>query len=385
MVSRSFAIVGAGFSGAVVARQLAEAGHTVAVFDTRSHVAGNCHTQRHETGVMVHAYGPHIFHTQHEHVWAYINRFGVMKPYKHKVKALSGGKMYSLPVNLRTINQFFGTSFNSAEAEEFIESKSDKSITSPVTFEDQALKFVGRELYEAFFAGYTKKQWGVDPTELPASILARLPVRFTEDDSYFNHPYQAIPENGYTPIVEAILDHPQITVKLSTVFTKSRCAQYDHVFWTGPIDAYFGYEHGRLGYRTLDFEQQVSDGDFQGHPVVNYCDEGVPFTRITEHKHFAPWETHERTVTYREFSRLAEPSDTPYYPIRLVKEKEQLLNYVRLARHEQGVTFLGRLGTYRYLDMDVTIFEALAAAERTLQLLSESGALPPFFTDPLGG
>ena len=385
MVSRSFAIVGAGFSGAVVARQLAEAGHEVAVFDTRSHVAGNCHTQRHETGVMLHTYGPHIFHTQHEHVWAYINRFGVMKPYNHKVKALSGGKMYSLPVNLRTINQFFGTSFDAAEAEAFIESKSDKTITSPVTFEEQALKFVGRELYEAFFAGYTKKQWGVDPTELPASILARLPVRFTDDDSYFNHPYQAIPEHGYTPIVEAILDHPMIEVSLNTVFAKSQCAQYDHVFWTGPIDAYFGYEHGRLGYRTLDFEQQVSDGDFQGYPVVNYCDEGVPFTRITEHKHFAPWETHERTVTYREFSRLAEPNDTPYYPIRLVKEKEQLLNYVQLARQEQGVTFLGRLGTYRYLDMDVTIFEALAAAERTLQLLSESGELPAFFTDPLGG
>ncbi len=385
MLSRSFAIVGAGFSGAVVARQLAEAGHEVAVFDTRSHVAGNCHTQRHETGVMVHVYGPHIFHTQHEHVWAYINRFGVMKPYNHKVKALSGGEMYSLPVNLRTINQFFGTSFNAEEAEAFIESKSDKTITSPVTFEDQALKFVGRELYEAFFAGYTKKQWGVDPTELPASILARLPVRFTDDDSYFNHPYQAIPEHGYTPIVETILDHPQIKVSLNTVFAKSQCAQYDHVFWTGPIDAYFGYEHGRLGYRTLDFEQQVSDGDFQGHPVVNYCDEDVPFTRITEHKHFAPWETHERTVTYREFSRLAEPNDTPYYPIRLVKEKEQLLNYVRLARQEQGVTFLGRLGTYRYLDMDVTIFEALAAAERTLQLLNESGVLPAFFTDPLGG
>jgi len=385
VVSRSFAIVGAGFSGAVVARQLAEAGHQVAVFDTRSHVAGNCHTQRHETGVMVHTYGPHIFHTKHEHVWAYINRFGVMKPYNHKVKALSGGEMYSLPVNLRTINQFFGTSFNAAEAEAFIESKSDKTITSPVTFEDQALKFVGRELYEAFFAGYTKKQWGVDPTELPASILARLPVRFTDDDSYFNHPYQAIPEHGYTPIVEAILDHPQIKVSLNTVFAKSQCAQYDHVFWTGPIDAYFGYEHGRLGYRTLDFEQEVSDGDFQGHPVVNYCDEDVPFTRITEHKHFAPWETHERTVTYREFSRLAEPNDTPYYPIRLVKEKEQLLNYVQLARQEQGVTFLGRLGTYRYLDMDVTIFEALAAAERTLQLLNESGALPAFFTDPLGG
>lgn len=385
MVSRSFGVVGAGFSGAVVARELAEAGHQVAVFDTRNHVAGNCHTSRHTTGVMVHTYGPHIFHTQHEHVWAYINRFATMKPYNHRVKAVSGGSVYSLPVNLLTINQFFGTTFTPAEAEAFIAGKSDTSIATPVTFEDQALKFVGRELYEAFFAGYTKKQWGVDPTELPASILARLPVRFTYEDSYFSHPYQAIPEHGYTPIVEAILDHPSISVTLNTAFTKSQCSDYDHVFWTGPIDAYFGYEHGRLGYRTLDFEQQVSEGDFQGCPVMNYCDESVPYTRITEHKHFAPWETHSHTVTYREFSRPCEPDDIPYYPIRLVKEKEQLLNYVQLARQAQGVTFLGRLGTYRYLDMDVTIHEALNAAGRTLQHLADSTSLPAFFTDPCGG
>lgn len=385
MVSRSFAIVGAGFSGAVVARELAEAGHRVAVFDSRDHVAGNCHTGRHETGVMVHTYGPHIFHTQHEHVWTYINRFATMRPYNHRVKAVSGGSVYSLPVNLLTINQFFGTTFDPAQAEAFIASKSDESITTPVTFEDQALKFVGRELYEAFFSGYTKKQWGVNPTELPASILARLPVRFTYEDSYFNHPYQAIPENGYTPIVEAILDHPSIEVNLNTMFTRSRGSDFDHVFWTGPIDAYFEHEHGRLGYRTLDFEQHISDGDFQGCPVMNYCDETVPYTRITEHKHFAPWETHDRTVTYREFSRLCEPDDTPYYPIRLVKEKEQLLNYVQLARQAHGVTFLGRLGTYRYLDMDVTIHEALNAAHGTLQHLTGGTALPAFFTDPLGG
>lgn len=385
MVSRSFAIVGAGFSGAVVARQLAEAGHRITVFDSRDHVAGNCHTGRHETGVMVHTYGPHIFHTQHEHVWTYINRFATMRPYNHRVKATSGGGIYSLPVNLLTINQFFGTTFTPAEAEAFIATKSDKSIVAPVTFEDQALKFVGRELYEAFFSGYTKKQWGVDPTELPASILARLPVRFTYEDSYFSHPYQAIPEHGYTPIVEAILDHPSIEVNLNTTFSRSRNGDFDHVFWTGPIDAYFDYEHGRLGYRTLDFEQQVSDGDFQGCPVMNYCDETIPYTRITEHKHFAPWESHDRTVTYREFSRLCEPNDIPYYPIRLVKEKEQLLNYVQLARRADGVTFLGRLGTYRYLDMDVTIHEALSAAERTLKHLADSTTLPAFFTDPLGG
>jgi len=385
VVSRSFAIAGAGFSGAVVARQLAEAGHRVAVFDTRDHVAGNCHTGRHESGVMVHTYGPHIFHTKHEHVWAYINQFATMRPYNHRVKAVSGGSVYSLPVNLLTINQFFGTTFTPAEAEQFIAGKSDKSIKTPVTFEDQALKFVGRELYEAFFAGYTKKQWGVDPNELPASILARLPLRFTYEDSYFNHPYQAIPEGGYTPIVEAILDHPEISVTLNTSLTKSKCDDFDHVFWTGPIDAYFDFEHGRLGYRTLDFEPQVSEGDFQGCPVMNYCDESVPYTRITEHKHFAPWESHDQTVTYREFSRLCEPDDIPYYPIRLVKEKEQLLNYVQLARQARGVTFLGRLGTYRYLDMDVTIHEALHAADFTLKHLADSTPLPAFFTDPLGG
>lgn len=385
MVSRSFAIVGAGFSGAVVARELAEAGHRITIYDSRDHVAGNCHTGRHESGVMVHTYGPHIFHTQHEHVWTYINRFATMRPYNHRVKATVGDAIYSLPVNLLTINQFFGTTFTPAEAEAFIATKSDKSIVTPVTFEDQALKFVGRELYEAFFSGYTKKQWGVDPTELPASILARLPVRFTYEDSYFSHPYQAIPEHGYTPIVEAILDHPSIDVQLNTTFTRLRGSEFDHVFWTGPIDAYFDYEHGRLGYRTLDFEQQVTDGDFQGCPVMNYCDETVPYTRITEHKHFAPWESHDRTVTYREFSRLCEPEDIPYYPIRLVKEKEQLLNYVQLARRADGVTFLGRLGTYRYLDMDVTIHEALSASERTLQHLADSTSMPAFFTDPFGG
>jgi UDP-galactopyranose mutase len=381
-----FAIVGAGFSGAVVARELVEAGHTADVFDTRDHVAGNCHTARHETGVMVHTYGPHIFHTQHEHVWQYINRFGEMMPYRHKVKAISRGNMYSLPVNLKTINQFFDRNFDAVQAEEFIRSKADATITNPVSFEDQGLRFVGRELYEAFFAGYTSKQWGVDPKELPASILARLPVRFNDDDSYFNHPYQAIPKDGYTPIVEAILRHESIKLHLGTRFnpsSHSEFGEFDHVVWTGPIDAFFGFEFGRLGYRTLDFEPEVCDGDYQGHPVVNYCDVDVPYTRITEHKHFAPWEDHSRTIVYREFSRLCGESDTPYYPIRLVKEKEQLLNYVQLARNAKGVTFIGRLGTYRYLDMDVTIHEALLASKAMLDCLAKHQALPSFSIDPM--
>ena len=381
-----FAIVGAGFSGAVVARELADAGHSIEVFDARDHVAGNCHTARHETGVMVHTYGPHIFHTQHEHVWQYINRFGEMMPYRHKVKAISQGTMYSLPVNLRTINQFFGRDFDAKQAEEFIQSKADVTITNPVSFEDQGLRFVGRELYEAFFAGYTAKQWGVEPKELPASILARLPVRFNEDDSYFNHPYQAIPKDGYTPIVEAILNHASIKVRLGTRFDPNSHAvfgEFDHVVWTGPIDAYFNFEFGRLGYRTLDFVPEVDEGDYQGHPVVNYCDVDVPYTRITEHKHFAPWESHERTVVYREFSRLCGETDTPYYPIRLVKEKQQLLNYVQKARGAKGVTFIGRLGTYRYLDMDVTIHEALLASKSMLECIVSKKQLPCFSVDPM--
>ena len=380
---RHIAIVGAGFSGAVIARELAEAGHRVDVFDSRPHVAGNCHTERQDDDVMVHVYGPHIFHTAHEHVWQYMNRFGTMMPYNHKVKATTQGKVFSLPVNLLTINQFFGKTFTPAEAEAFITSIGDQSITDPQSFRDQGLRFVGPELYAAFFDGYTRKQWGVDPVELPASILARLPVRFNYDDSYFNHPYQAIPRDGYTPIVANILDHPGITVTLGVVKSRADLAGADHVVWSGPIDAYFGFEHGRLGYRTLDFERQVHNGDFQGCAVMNYGDPDVPYTRITEHKHFAPWETHQKTVTYHEYSRLADPNDVPYYPIRLVKEKGQLQQYVHEVGKLSNITFVGRLGTYRYLDMDVTIHEALGAVRALLTAWENDSAVSPFSVDPL--
>ncbi|MGA1331867.1 MAG: UDP-galactopyranose/dTDP-fucopyranose mutase family protein [Ilumatobacteraceae bacterium] len=378
------AVVGAGFSGAVVARELAEAGHLIEVFESRDHVAGNCHTVRHDTGVMVHVYGPHIFHTQHERVWEYVQRFATFKPYRHRVRAMVGEKAYQMPMNLGLINAFFGKNFTPTEAEAFVASQADSTITDPKSFEEQGLRLVGRRLYEAFFAGYTRKQWGVDPKELPASILARLPLRFTDDDSYFNHPHQGIPEHGYTALVEAILDHPRITVHLSTRMPRARLAEFDHAFWSGPIDAYFNFEHGRLAYRTLDFKPEVVDGDYQGCPVVNYCDTQVPYTRITEHKHFAPWESHDKSVIYREYSRLCEENDTPYYPVRLVQEKEQLLKYVQLARKEKGVTFLGRLGTYRYLDMDVTIHEALNVADTAKSSIEQGRSIPPFVTDPLG-
>jgi UDP-galactopyranose mutase len=382
-VTASIVIVGAGFSGAVVARELAEQGIASWVVDGRDHVAGNAHTSRRSNGVMVHEYGPHIFHTEHAHVWEYVNRFGSMERYNHRVKATSGGRVFSLPVNLHTINQFFGTTLSPSEAAAFISERADSSIGTPVSFEDQALKFVGRELYEAFFRGYTQKQWGVAPTDLPASILARLPVRFSYEDSYFNHPYQAIPRDGYTPIVEAILDHPLIEVTLGRGVSPADVAGADHVFWSGPIDAYFGGQFGNLGYRTLDFVESEHTGDFQGCPVMNYCDLDIPYTRITEHKHFAPWETHEGTTVYTEYSRLAGPADIPYYPIRQVREKEQLLRYVEAARSAAGVTFLGRLGTYRYLDMDVTIKEALEVAGSFLASLREKRPMASFVVDPL--
>jgi len=359
--------VGAGFSGAVIARELASAGHDVLVVDQRPHVAGNCHTERDQaTGVMVHVYGPHIFHTDNEAVWRYVTEFAEFMPYTNRVKSISRGQVYSLPINLHTINQFFGKTLSPTEAKAFIASLADQSIETPVSFEDQARKFVGPELYEAFFKGYTVKQWGLSPQELPASILKRLPVRFNYDDNYFHHKFQGIPRDGYTALVENILDHPRIRVELERAYHPSENAEFDHVFYSGPLDKYFDYAHGRLEYRTLDFEKFAFDGDFQGNAVINYPDEDVPFTRITEHKHFAPWEQHDGSVCYREYSRACGPDDIPYYPIRLVESKTALTNYESMAESIRDVTFLGRLGTYRYLDMDVTIAEALKISSQLI-------------------
>lgn len=379
-----FGIAGAGFSGAVIARRLAEQGHQVTVFEQRDHVAGNCHTERDaDTGVLVHRYGPHIFHTGNERVWDYINRFGEMVPFNHRVRTTVGGRVYLLPLNLLTINQLFETALSPDEARDFIAAQSDQSIGEPANFEEQALKFVGRRIYEAFFYGYTRKQWGMDPTELPASILKRLPVRFTYEDSYFNHPYQAMPRHGYTAIVEAILDHPGIEVLLSTPYAPERRGEFDRSIWTGPLDAWFGYDQGRLGYRTLDFEEIRADGDLLGCSVMNYGDYEVPFTRIAEHKHFAPWEEHDKTVAFREFSRECGPDDIPYYPIRLTEDKGLLRQYLTRATEATDVTFVGRLGTYRYLDMDVTIAEALTASDEILAAIEAGEPIKPFYVNAL--
>ncbi|MEL6678127.1 MAG: UDP-galactopyranose mutase [Pseudomonadota bacterium] len=363
--------VGAGFSGAVIAREFAEAGHSALVIDERDHIAGNCHTELDgDTNILIHRYGPHIFHTADDEVWAYVQRFARFMPYVNRVKATVRGRVYSLPINLHTINQFFGTTMGPAEAQAFVHAKAE-DIADPQTFEEQALAFVGRELYEAFFRGYTRKQWGVEPTELPASILKRLPLRFTYDDNYFNHPHQGMPEHGYTALIAGILDHPRIEVQLSARF-EDMSDRFDHVFYSGPIDRYFDHRLGRLGYRTLDFAEDRVDGDALGCAVMNHPDEDTPFTRITDHKHFSPWRLGETrgSVIYREYSRQCEPEDVPYYPVRLVADKALLERYAALAEGEEGVTFVGRLGTYRYLDMDVTIAEALRTAQDALHALT---------------
>jgi UDP-galactopyranose mutase len=379
---KRIAVVGAGFSGAVIAYRLAQAGYDLDVYDARPHVAGNCHTERDpHSGVMVHAYGPHIFHTSNEMVWNFIRQFDEFMPFTNRVKALTGARVFSLPINLLTINQFFGKTFSPAEAKAFVESIG-VPIDNPTSFEEQALRFVGKDLYEAFFRDYTIKQWGTDPAKLPASILKRLPIRFNYDDNYYASTFQGMPRHGYTHIVEKLLDLPNIQVHLRTKIERAVLGGFQHVFYSGPIDGWFGFDAGRLGYRTLDFVAEQHDGDYQGNAVMNYCDRSVPWTRISEHKHFSPWETHQPTVIYKEYSRACDANDTPYYPVRLVEEMSLLKGYVERARKEPRVSFVGRLGTYRYLDMHVTIAEALDVAERFLA--SDHGAtMPVFCVDPL--
>lgn len=376
-------IAGAGFAGAVLARELAESRKfRVTVFDERNHVAGNCHTSRdEETGVMVHQYGPHIFNTSREEVWEYVNKWGKFEPFVNRVKAHTEKGVFSLPINLLTINQFFGKKLTPAQARDFVGSLGDSTIKEPMSFEEQAMKFLGKEFYRNFFYGYTKKQWGVDPSELPSSILKRLPVRFNYDDNYYNQKYQGIPVSGYTEIVKRILDHQDIELRLGQRLDPERKREFDHVFWTGPMDGFFKFKLGRLGYRTLKFERFVEAGDHQGNPVINYCEEDVPYTRVSEHKHFTPWEEHEKTVCFKEYSKLCEEGDTPYYPLRLNSDKRLLEKYIELVENEEKITFIGRLGTYRYLDMHVVIGESLDLARQCIG--TSTNEWPKFSVHPL--
>lgn len=360
-------IVGAGFSGAVMARELADAGVPSLVIDQRDHIAGNCHTERDSgTGVMKHVYGPHIFNTSNEQVWDYVRQFAEMMPYTNRVKAHSESGVYSLPINLHTINQFFGQKLTPASAPAFLASKADRSITNPRNFEEQALSMIGPELYQEFFYGYTKKQWGCEPTELPADILKRLPVRFNYNDNYYASRFQGIPREGFTVLISRILDHELIEVKLDTPWDEGMRGDFEKVVFTGPIDAFYGFACGRLSYRTVFWGAETHEGDFQGNPVINYTSQAVPHTRVHEHKHFAPWEEHEKTIVFTEFSKETEADDIPYYPKRLAPDMRILAKYQERAQADEQVLFLGRLATYRYLDMHVVIAEALEAARKFL-------------------
>lgn len=385
---KPFLIVGAGFSGAVLAREIAvHLRHPVLVLDERPHVGGNCHTERDpSTNVLVHKYGPHIFHTDREDVWNYVRQFDDFGPFVNRVKASISRGIFSLPVNLHTINQFFGVRLGPEEARKLLAGKADKSIGEPQNFEEQALKFLGPELYYAFFHGYTKKQWGCDPRELPASILKRLPVRFNYDDNYYYSSYQGIPRAGYTHIVGGILNHPLITVKLGTRFEKWMMKDHEATFYTGPLDGYFNYGHGRLGYRTVFWDRLECEGDYQGTALINYPDLKEPHTRIIEHKHFMPWETHDKTIVFTEFSKETTADDVAYYPKRLKSDLDLLARYKEMARQEsqdQSVFFLGRLATYRYLDMHQVIGEALDFSRQFFSWrLDPKKTICPVFSGP---
>lgn len=383
-MSKTICIIGAGFTGATIANQLAREGHAIRIFDERDHIAGNCHTERDlETNILIHKYGPHIFHTDDERVWNFVNSFSKFLPYINRVKSVFRGCVYSLPINLHTINHLFNKAMSPEEAKNFIKSKAVSNIKNPKNFEEQALKFVGNEIYEAFFKGYTLKQWGRDPKLLPASILKRLPLRFNYDDNYFNHRYQGMPEHGYTALVEKMIDHKNIELNLNTKISSGDISGYDHSFYSGPIDEWFGYKIGQLGYRTLTFEKEIHKGDYQGCAVMNYAEESTKYTRISEHKYFSPWESNDMTVIFKEYSSEHKVGDIPYYPIRLTEEKKILNDYIKLAEEQKKVSFLGRLGTYRYLDMDITIKEALEASDVVKKCLIQDTKIPVFFNNPL--
>ncbi|WP_005036348.1 UDP-galactopyranose/dTDP-fucopyranose mutase family protein [Holophaga foetida] len=372
-------IVGAGFAGAVLARELAEAGWPIRVIDARDHIGGNCHTPRDpDTGVMVHAFGPHIFHTSNTSVWDYLQRFGTWSPFVNRVKASTGRGIFSLPINLHTINQFFGKTLSPDEARDFLATLAATDIQEPANFEEQALKFLGCELYEAFFRDYSIKQWGCDPKELPPEVLKRLPVRFTYNDSYYDCRYQAMPVEGYTEVIQNILAHPSVEVRLNTAWDPEMRQEAEHVFFSGALDQFYGLCEGRLGYRTVFWESENHEGDVQGTAVINHTRLDVPWTRVLEHKHFAPWETHTRTRVSREYSKETGEGDIPYYPKRLEADQTILRRYMERAGHERGVSFIGRLGTYRYLDMHQVVAESLAFSKTWLHAKAEGRSLPVF-------
>lgn len=374
-------VVGAGLFGLTIARESAEIGRKVLVIDRRHHIGGNAHsTFDPHTGIEVHEYGSHIFHTGNATVWQYANRYTSFTPYVHRVYANHHGKVYPLPINLGTINQFFRDSLRPDQARALIAQQAGEIDIEPMNLEDKAISLIGRPLYEAFVKGYTEKQWETAATELPPHIISRLPVRYTYDNRYFDDPYQGLPTNGYAAWMENIANSPRIDIRLETdFFDQSQPVNKDNVVgnvpvvYTGPIDTYFGYDEGYLTWRTLDLKREIAyTRDYQGCPVMNYSDVEVPFTRIHEFRHYHPerekQHAQDKTVIMTEYSRFAFEGDEPYYPVNTALDRTRLALYRRRARAEKNVWFGGRLGTYQYLDMHMAIGSALSMFRNELLL-----------------
>lgn len=382
-------VVGSGFFGLTVAEQAAsELGKRVLVIEKRSHIGGNAYSENEpETGIEVHKYGAHLFHTSNERVWEYVNRFTDFTDYQHRVFAMHDGTAYQFPMGLGLINQFFGRYYSPEEAKKLIEEQREGLDPAAATnLEERGIALIGKPLYDAFVKHYTAKQWQTDPTDLPPEIISRLPVRYTFNNRYFNDTYEGLPVDGYAAWLERMASSDLIDVRLDTdwfeVRDEVRAESPDApVVYTGPLDQYFDYAEGRLGWRTLDFEQEVLEvGDFQGTPVMNYNDADVPYTRIHEFRHFHPERSEypsDRTVIVKEYSRFAEDDDEVYYPINTPEDREKLEAYRRLAADESeqnNVLFGGRLGTYQYLDMHMAIAAALTLFDNQLRPFFESGA-----------
>jgi len=363
-------IVGSGFYGLTVAERAASEGFKVVVLERRNHIGGNAYSfVEPESGVEVHQYGSHLFHTSNQKVWDYVNRFTKFNNYTHHVFSRFQGSIYPMPINLQTMAAFFGRALTPQEARVLIASQISEAQISQVTnLEDKAISLIGKPLYEAFIKGYTSKQWQTDLRELPPEIIARLPVRYNFDSRYFSDTWEGLPIKGYSAWLNDMADHPFISVHLSTDYfdLQGQLPSNVPVVYTGPLDRYFDYVEGELGWRTLDFDMQVHDiDDFQGTSVMNYADIEVPFTRIHEFKHLHPERTHTKgkTVIMYEHSRFAKRGDEPYYPIDTAHDRKILTRYRQRARHKSGVIFGGRLGSYQYLDMHMAIASALTTWE----------------------
>lgn len=379
-------VVGAGLFGLTIAERAAsELGLRVTVIDRRDHIGGNAHSYvEPETGIEVHRYGSHLFHTSNERVWEYVNRFTEFTDYRHTVLSQHDGELFPMPINLGTVNQFLRAALRPDEARAWVaEHTAEVDGTAAINLEDRAISLIGRPLYEAFIKGYTAKQWQTDPRQLPASIINRLPVRYTHQRDYFDDRFQGLPRDGYAAWFDRMVDHPSIEVVLGVdhlddgdetreahPLSRSRTAGRIPIVYTGAVDRYFDYRFGPLGWRTLDFDVEVlPTGDFQGASVVNFPDPDVPYTRIHEFRHFHPEREMpaDRTVVMREFSRAAVGSDEPYYPINTERDRAALRRYRELAERQPRVLFGGRLGSYQYLDMHMAIASALARFDGTVR------------------